>query len=222
MINDWKVFLAEKGFEKFDRKGFIRTGNPISTMITEIGPQVRHREVRVRLNLEIHDPFLEEEKGYYVFHFSGDVTPQEITVTSHHSPTFDRSPRWLAPDQKEAVLAVLQHCMEPWFAYWRQPRQLIEYFLNPPDLVITRATPAGEVEHVATVRQALHLGRGLPRGKLPPASLENLSLLYYHVGDRRNALKYSRLYLEVPRGTIQPQGEPERTLRQIKALLSPS
>jgi hypothetical protein len=144
---------------------------------------------------------------------------------------------WLAPSEKDLVFALLERCMEPWFEHWSAPKRLIEYFLNPPDVVITRPLASG-VEHVVArhpgarglpplvvkLRSELDVARAPDDGTLPPISIYLLSLLYMHVGDMGRSVEYSTQHLDCirQRGRLDwGDGEPERTLRQIKALSGP-
>jgi hypothetical protein len=186
------------------------------------------------LCVTVEDPFLlEEDVAGHPIHLWGEVSTDGIRVHYKRSGNYFSSTPWLAPDQKDAVLAILNRCMEPWFAYWSKPSRLIEYFLDPPDMVTTKPAEGG-VEHrvgkhkpwtpptplAAAMAGEIAWAKGAPRDVRSPQEIYLLSILYYHLGDPKASLIYAKRHLDSVRDEIQPAAEPERTLRHISALSS--
>lgn len=205
MINDWKIFFKAQGFEKIDRRDFLRPAMPVSALIYETPLRVGQREVRLNVAVEIHDPWL-LEREYHVLHFRGDITSEGIYVN------FDETPRWIHPDKKDQVFAVIQGCLMEWVKQWSEPRHLIQYFEHPVDIVMTRPLPDSQgCEHVF----------GVPATRrVSPHKNYLLSLLYYHVGDLQKALAAAQSYYQFVESRTAYEGEPERTRRQIEQLSS--
>jgi hypothetical protein len=231
MIYEWRHYLVAHGFKKFYTTLFVRASRPIAAMISQTALRDGSKQVRVDLGLTIHDPFGDEDAEIGRVHLRGEVGTDGIRVHNMRSENYVSSTPWHATGQKDAVFALLERCMEPWFEYWTRPKRLIEHFLRPPDVVITRPAGSG-VEHVADkhpfwwdqpplvalLRSEISVAKGGPPGELSPADWLKLSLLYYHLGNRLEALRYAKLYLGFAREGIPVMGEPERTLRQIKGL----
>ena len=205
MINDWKTFLKTQGFEKIDRKDFLRSAMPISAHIYETPLRVGQRGVRLNAAIEIHDPWI-FGREYHVIHLRGDVTPEGIYVN------YDETPRWLHPDEKDQVCEVIEGCLMDWVKHWSDLHHLIQYFENPVDIVMTRLANDGKYcEHIA----------GVPaKRRIVPYENYLLSLLYYHTGKFEKALAAAKRYFELYAKDSSNEVEPQRTKRQIEALAS--
>lgn len=205
MINDWKKYLGENGFDKMDRRTFGLLTKPISTLIYETPLRVGSNRVRLNAALEIHDPW-ESDRDYHTMDLRGDVTQRGIYVH------YDESPEWLDPAEADLIFDVFKHCLMSWINYWSEPARLIDYFENPVDHVLTRISPAdGGCEHVGGVPVKL---------RLSPQRDYLLSLLYYHARNFREALAAAERYAEFMEGLTSYEGEPDRTRRQIAELLA--
>lgn len=203
MINDWKNFLETQGFEKIDRREFLRPSQPISALIYETPLRVGQREVRINVAIEVNDPWL-SDREYHVMDLRGDVTPEGIYV--HYNET----PYWIQPEEKPLISSVINRCLKSWLDHWSNPHQLIQYFEDPVDIVMTRAS--------ATSQNCEHM-LGVPaKRRMSPNEDHLLSLLYYHVGNFGKAMAAAERYLQFIGPKSAYEGEPERTIRQVEEL----
>jgi hypothetical protein len=205
VLNDWKKYLAANGFDKTGRRDFFREATPVSAHIYETPLRVGERKFRMNVAVEIKDPWV-RPREYHVMHLRGDITPEGIYVHCDETPT------WLHPDEADSVYSVVNQCLMSWIDHWSNPSYLIEYFENPPDIVMTRPSPLERpCEHIV----------GVPaRNRLSPARDYVLSLLHYHVGDFPKALAAARRYFEFRAQTNLREDEPQRTKRQIDEIMA--
>jgi hypothetical protein len=203
MISEWKQYLENLGFKREDRTAFLRASTPISHWVYETSLGVGKKDVRINVAIQVNDPFAREQP-HGAAHIVGEVTGNEIVVN------YNSAPHWLKPTQKEAAFTTLRQCSVAWFIYWIDLRHVIQYLEEPVECVQTVLTGISEAEHI--------FGNRVTKPRHIPAWDHLLSLLYYHIGNRDKSVHYTRRWLGFVQEKIVLSGEPERTLRQMKAL----
>lgn len=216
MISKWENVLEKYGFiyRKLARaeRAFVKNIGNIQQQIWEQSVFSDGKKILVNTSVAVADPFSSEGGNFGYLPVLMCRLAADGVVIPRSDTGVGKS--WKKEESFEALDALVKYAV-PWFEENDSPEKLIRNIINSESVVASEETKP-------TRRLLREIFSPKPEKKreevekqFSPINKFRLSLLYYHMGNVEKSCEFAQQWLKHCKVR---EGEPERTIRQLKEL----